>query len=46
MGLVYLACLPGRLLTLRLLKYIKTWIGELAPQSSYESDYLPRGGGW
>ncbi|ORY65031.1 pectin lyase fold/virulence factor [Pseudomassariella vexata] len=26
--------------------YIKTWIGELAPQDDYESDYLPRGGGW
>lgn len=26
--------------------YIKTWVGELVPQSSYESDYLPRGGGW
>ena len=26
--------------------YIKTWIGEEAPQSSYESAGLPRGGGW
>lgn len=26
--------------------YIKTWVGELVPQDSYESDYLPRGGGW
>lgn len=27
--------------------YIKTWVGALVPQpSSYESDYLPRGGGW
>ncbi len=26
--------------------YIKTWIGEQAPQSSYESAGLPRGGGW
>lgn len=26
--------------------YIKTWVGELVPQSSYESDYQPRGGGW
>jgi galacturan 1,4-alpha-galacturonidase len=26
--------------------YIKTWIGELAPQSSYESAGQPRGGGW
>lgn len=26
--------------------YIKTWIGEAAPQSSYESAGLPRGGGW
>lgn len=26
--------------------YIKTWIGEKAPQSSYESAGLPRGGGW
>lgn len=26
--------------------YIKTWVGELVPQSSYESDYEPRGGGW
>lgn len=26
--------------------YIKTWVGELVPQSSYESEYLPRGGGW
>lgn len=26
--------------------YIKTWVGELVPQSSYESDGEPRGGGW
>ena len=26
--------------------YIKTWIGELAPQNNYESGGLPRGGGW
>lgn len=26
--------------------YIKTWVGELVPQTSYESDYQPRGGGW
>ncbi|KAH8889866.1 polygalacturonase [Thozetella sp. PMI_491] len=26
--------------------YIKTWIGEEAPQSGYESAGLPRGGGW
>lgn len=26
--------------------YIKTWIGKLAPQSSYESAGQPRGGGW
>ncbi|ESZ97710.1 glycoside hydrolase family 28 protein [Sclerotinia borealis F-4128] len=26
--------------------YIKTWIGELAPQSGYENAGLPRGGGW
>ena len=26
--------------------YIKIWIGELAPQTSYESAGLPRGGGW
>ena len=26
--------------------YIKTWVGELVPQSSYESAGLPRGGGW
>ncbi|RAL09928.1 putative extracellular exo-polygalacturonase [Aspergillus homomorphus CBS 101889] len=26
--------------------YIKTWVGALVPQSSYESDYLPRGDGW
>ncbi|GAB7346775.1 hypothetical protein MBLNU459_g1876t1 [Dothideomycetes sp. NU459] len=27
--------------------YIKTWVGALVPQpGSYESDYLPRGGGW
>lgn len=26
--------------------YIKTWIGALVPQDSYESDFLPRGGGW
>ena len=26
--------------------YIKTWIGELAPQEGYESAGLPRGGGW
>ena len=26
--------------------YIKTWVGHLVPQSSYESNYLPRGGGW
>ncbi|KIW67515.1 hypothetical protein PV04_06759 [Phialophora macrospora] len=25
---------------------IKTWIGEQAPQSSYESAGLPNGGGW
>lgn len=26
--------------------YIKTWTGILVNQSSYESDYEPRGGGW
>lgn len=26
--------------------YIKTWVGELVPQDSYESEYKPRGGGW
>jgi len=26
--------------------YIKTWVGELVPQDSYESAGLPRGGGW
>ncbi|RYP45663.1 hypothetical protein DL768_008007 [Monosporascus sp. mg162] len=26
--------------------YIKTWMGELLPQDSYESGGLPRGGGW
>ncbi len=26
--------------------YLKTWIGELAPQSGYESGGVPRGGGW
>ncbi|CAI7605085.1 hypothetical protein N7533_002762 [Penicillium manginii] len=26
--------------------YIKTWMGGLTPQSSYESAGLPRGGGW
>lgn len=26
--------------------YIKTWVGELVPQDSYESNYEPRGGGW
>ena len=26
--------------------YIKTWVGDLVPQSSYESAGLPRGGGW
>lgn len=26
--------------------YIKTWVGALVPQDSYESDYQPRGGGW
>ena len=26
--------------------YIKTWIGNQEPQSSYESAGLPRGGGW
>ena len=26
--------------------YIKTWMGGLVPQSSYESAGLPRGGGW
>ncbi|OCT51954.1 putative galacturan 1,4-alpha-galacturonidase C [Cladophialophora carrionii] len=26
--------------------YIKTWIGEQAPQSNYESAGLPNGGGW
>lgn len=26
--------------------YIKTWVGELSPQDDYESEYLPRGGGW
>lgn len=26
--------------------YIKTWIGALVPQSSYESGGVPRGGGW
>lgn len=26
--------------------YIKTWVGALVPQPSYESAGLPRGGGW
>ncbi|TAQ84059.1 hypothetical protein B7494_g7614 [Chlorociboria aeruginascens] len=26
--------------------YIKTWVGALVPQTSYESGGLPRGGGW
>ncbi|KAH8809087.1 pectin lyase fold/virulence factor [Xylogone sp. PMI_703] len=26
--------------------YIKTWVGALVPQGSYESAGLPRGGGW
>ena len=26
--------------------YIKTWVGVLVPQTSYESAGLPRGGGW
>ncbi|KAK5132438.1 hypothetical protein LTR08_009049 [Meristemomyces frigidus] len=26
--------------------YIKTWTGVLTPQDSYESNFLPRGGGW
>ena len=26
--------------------YIKTWVGALVPQDSYESEYQPRGGGW
>lgn len=26
--------------------YIKTWVGKLINQTSYESDYQPRGGGW
>lgn len=26
--------------------YIKTWVGALVPQTGYESDYQPRGGGW
>ncbi|KAL4805763.1 pectin lyase fold/virulence factor [Aspergillus unguis] len=26
--------------------YIKTWMGELVPQDSYESGGQPRGGGW
>ncbi len=26
--------------------YVKTYIGELAPQSGYESAGVPRGGGW
>ncbi|KAK7450722.1 glycosyl hydrolase family 28 [Colletotrichum acutatum] len=26
--------------------YLKTWIGELAPQNGYESAGEPRGGGW
>lgn len=26
--------------------YIKTWVGALVPQSSYESNYQPRGAGW
>lgn len=26
--------------------YIKTWVGALVPQSSYESAGQPRGGGW
>ena len=26
--------------------YIKTWVGKLVPQSSYESAGQPRGGGW
>lgn len=26
--------------------YIKTWVGALVPQSSYESAGLPRGDGW
>lgn len=31
---------------LRIGVYIKTWIGELAPQDHYESAGKPRGGGW
>lgn len=26
--------------------YIKTWMGDLVPQTSYESEGQPRGGGW
>jgi len=26
--------------------YVKTWVGVLINQSSYESEYMPRGGGW
>ncbi|RYP62886.1 hypothetical protein DL771_009535 [Monosporascus sp. 5C6A] len=26
--------------------YVKTWMGELLPQDSYQSGGLPRGGGW
>lgn len=26
--------------------YIKTWVGALVNQTSYESDYQPRGAGW
>lgn len=26
--------------------YIKTWVGAVVPQDSYESNFLPRGGGW
>lgn len=26
--------------------YIKTWVGVLVETDSYESEYLPRGGGW
>jgi galacturan 1,4-alpha-galacturonidase len=26
--------------------YIKTWMGHLVPQKSYESEFKPRGGGW
>ncbi|OBT38895.1 hypothetical protein VE00_10584 [Pseudogymnoascus sp. WSF 3629] len=26
--------------------YIKTWMGDLVPQASYESEGQPRGGGW